>query len=88
MPEENAALPTPAGIADSIRQLVKIGGISNDFEIPPLSRADRIRTCDLLTPSQTRYQAALRPELFWYFFTPAKSRPVSGGAKLPEEAGR
>ncbi len=27
------------------------------------SRADRIRTCDLLTPSQTRYQAALRPEL-------------------------
>ena len=27
-----------------------------------LSRADRIRTCDLLTPSQTRYQTAPRPE--------------------------
>jgi hypothetical protein len=25
-------------------------------------RADRIRTCDLLTPSQTRYQTAPRPE--------------------------
>ena len=28
---------------------------------PPVSRDDRIRTCDLLTPSQTRYQAALHP---------------------------
>ena len=33
---------------------------------PRQSRADRIRTCDLLTPSQTRYQAALRPELVFF----------------------
>jgi hypothetical protein len=30
------------------------------------SRADWIRTSDLLTPSQTRYQAALRPELLLF----------------------
>ncbi len=29
-----------------------------------VSRADRIRTCDLLTPSQTRYQTAPRPDFF------------------------
>ena len=28
---------------------------------PPVSRDDRIRTCDLLTPSQARYQAAPHP---------------------------
>lgn len=31
-----------------------------------LSRADWIRTSDLLTPSQTRYQTALRPESCQY----------------------
>jgi hypothetical protein len=31
-----------------------------------VSRADWIRTSDLLTPSQTRYQTALRPELSQY----------------------
>ena len=31
------------------------------------SRADRIRTCDLLTPSQTRYQTAPRPATFTFF---------------------
>lgn len=30
-------------------------------KLRPPSRADWIRTSDLLTPSQTRYQAALRP---------------------------
>ena len=28
-----------------------------------IGRDDRIRTCDPLTPSQVRYQAALHPEL-------------------------
>src|SRR3954463_16179011 len=32
----------------------------------PQNRADWIRTSDLLTPSQTRYQTALRPELPQY----------------------
>jgi hypothetical protein len=32
-----------------------------------VSRADWIRTSDLLTPSQTRYQTALRPELLFSF---------------------
>ena len=27
-------------------------------------RGDRIRTCDLFTPSEARYQAALRPDIF------------------------
>ena len=26
-------------------------------------RGDRIRTCDLFTPSEARYQAALRPDI-------------------------
>ena len=56
-----------AGIDDiQVRQLVKNGEISNDFEISPQSRADRIRTCDLLTPSQTRYQPALRPATMFF----------------------
>ena len=29
---------------------------------PLKSRGDRIRTCDLLVPNQSRYQAAPRPE--------------------------
>ena len=34
--------------------------------VVPSSRGDRIRTCDLLLPKQSRYQAALRPERFVY----------------------
>ncbi len=33
-----------------------------DISFTKVSRADWIRTSDLLTPSQTRYQTALRPE--------------------------
>lgn len=30
-----------------------------------LGRGDRIRTYDPLLPKQLRYQAALRPDMFW-----------------------
>ena len=37
-------------------------GILFPFHLFSASRADWIRTSDLLTPSQTRYQTALRPD--------------------------
>jgi hypothetical protein len=34
-------------------------------KFPKIGRDDRIRTCDPLTPSQVRYQAALHPVLIY-----------------------
>ncbi len=45
------------------------------------SRADRIRTCDLLTPSQTRYQSAPRPDILCHQHSGAGSSVAT-----PEQA--
>jgi hypothetical protein len=37
-----------------------------EISVERIGRDDRIRTCDPLTPSQVRYQAALHPELLVY----------------------
>ena len=42
------------------------------FSLLENGRGDRIRTCDLFTPSEARYQAALRPDV------------PNGGRVLPE----
>ncbi len=48
------------------RRQIKNAGLASirQFKTTSLSRGDRIRTCDLLTPSQTRYQAAPRPDVW------------------------
>src|SRR5690606_36063518 len=43
-------------------------------EPPPLGRGERIRTFDPLTPSQVRYQTALRPERAPYIHGPPQRR--------------
>jgi hypothetical protein len=57
------------GFTTPVLRSEKAGGsaVSPSVEFPNDSsiyccRGDRIRTCDILLPKQTRYQAALRPE--------------------------
>jgi hypothetical protein len=45
-----------------------------------IGRDDRIRTCDPLTPSQVRYQAALHPDA-WRDMTAANDRGVLCSAR-------
>ena len=45
------------------RQTTERGETSGGDLVGKIGRDDRIRTCDPLTPSQVRYQAALHPEL-------------------------
>ncbi len=65
--------PRPAGAGPG-----EIGGRGGH------GRGDRIRTCDLQTPSLMRYQAALRPDLGWRPSGPA--RGMQGGRR--RDAGR
>ena len=51
---------------------VPTGPFREQFRERPFGRADRIRTCDPLTPSQVRYQAAPQPAAFTMRFQRAK----------------
>lgn len=66
--KETAGMTGDAGLAESADRR---GSTFSSLQSPALpfstmvenGRDDRIRTCDLLTPSQTRYQTALHPDL-------------------------
>ena len=51
---KNTALPHIRQVTFLVSAIRKISTANN--------RGDRIRTCDLLVPNQSRYQAALRPD--------------------------
>jgi hypothetical protein len=64
---EEASAPVQRGSAAAtsltdVDCLLPCDSSQRDVSFTKVSRADWIRTSDLLTPSQTRYQTALRPE--------------------------
>ena len=67
-PVTSAALLIPRAQSKS-RKPLRVSGLKN--------RADWIRTSDLLTPSQTRYQTALRPEIVAPYFRASLRRRVA-----------
>jgi len=79
----------PAGLRRRPRQPEDVALAMNGAEGEVNGRDDRIRTCDPLTPSQVRYQAALHPDT-WHDAAAIVDRiavrapPAPGGdARLP-----
>lgn len=52
--------------------------ILSQLSYRPISRGDRIWTCDLLVPNQPRYQAALHPEYPALLQTNTQPTPAAG----------